>query len=81
MYTGDPYPLTDSKHHLWRAWCSECGEPLRVSANVLFRDDGSIRPLLCDTCFPHTPPAGHNMFKDDMSPWQENAVRYMEDGS
>lgn len=66
---GDP--IKGSK--LFREFCDTCGEPMRVTLTRV-----GIKDLCkCEKCRgPHTfLPAT----KDDDNPWQQNAIRQMED--
>lgn len=70
-------PIAGSRYVRW--YCPRCGDGMRVSRR-------NCPPLeygeLCETCFGrHDLPIGagtRHEIKDDMDPWQENAIRAME---
>jgi hypothetical protein len=61
-----------------RAFCVGCGTPIRVMTYV------KNFPYLCEKCRPlqttHLPrPPAPDHDGEEASPWQENAIRLMED--
>jgi tRNA A37 threonylcarbamoyladenosine synthetase subunit TsaC/SUA5/YrdC len=56
----------------FRAFCSRCDEPMRVSQLNLSRNN------YCESCDPKIK-TNTKATKDDLSPWQENAIRAMEE--
>jgi hypothetical protein len=61
-------PLPDSE--LWRDWCRECGEPMRISKSQLGH------PNICLGCGPHTP---HDR-SENLTPRQrESLMRQIEE--
>lgn len=68
---GDPIPGS----RFVRAYCDRCDAPMRVSSKQLM----TVTPIYCECCDPPViiPSAAT---KDDLSPWQENAIRAMEEG-
>lgn len=77
-----PYMLPDSKHGLCRVWCSRCGAPMRVCAKDVFLNPmfGILRTHYCERCDPKPPPLPRAGPMDDHGPWQDIAIRCMEDG-
>lgn len=57
-----------------REYCHFCGEPMRVTAEVM-----GERGLWCRGCSGHRPSGGHYGPCDDPSPMWENIVRMIED--
>lgn len=45
----EPYGIPNSR--LWRVWCVDCGEPMRVCASDADKEH------CCQECAPHRPPA------------------------
>ena len=88
---SEPYLLPDSKHGLWRIWCVRCGEPMRVTqADALgYRQHYDFKTVndvtvpairYCEKCDPpHMPPGSPTYIKDETDPWQDNAIRQMEE--
>lgn len=65
---GEPIPGS----RYFRAFCGRCGDPMRV-------DYAHLREATyCETCAPR-PLKNRAATKDDTNPYQENAVRSMED--
>ena len=76
MITKTPHPIVGSRFGLWRVYCAECGEPGRVIAAECAQE------WYCERCSPRELPLlGISATKDDMSPWQENAIRCLEEVS
>lgn len=67
---GDPIPGSI----LYRDFCRECGEPMRVDRTTARKKHSPC----CERCEPHQL-ANMPATTDDLSPWQENAIRAMED--
>jgi len=68
---------------LYRWYCSECGEPIRIGGELLEELAKKPQKVLCSRC-DHQPP-GHfsgPMPKsgEEAGPWQENAIRCLEEG-
>ena len=59
---------------LYRAFCCRCDEPIRVTWSDLQKQ----KQFWCHDCDPKPQPSTAAT-KDDISPWQENAIRCMED--
>ena len=70
LLRGDPIPGSI----LYRDFCRECGEPMRVDLTTARKKHSPC----CERCEPHQL-ANMPATMDDLSPWQENAIRAMED--
>ena len=68
---GDRIP--GSRHY--RAFCKRCGCAMRVDA--AYTVNGG-KEIYCETCSPTKPLLNSRATRDE-SPWQENAIRAMED--
>lgn len=54
-----------------RDFCNDCGTPMRVVAIDI--------PHWCEDCDPKPSISSTAATRDDISPWQENAIRDLED--
>lgn len=68
---GDEIP--GSKY--FRDFCTRCNVQMRVEQLLLTRDE-----KFCEECRPQLPTWQVAATKDDIHPWQENAIREWEDG-